>query len=125
MRISDWSSDVCSSDLDVLRENARNVPLRAGDMLVLHGIWQDLAQTAASRDFVIVTDYPKGEQRPHTFKIAMAIFAVIMLIALSSKTPTTIAPRTRLAGMLGGAALTVGEAASAFTVQTAPIMDGR
>src|SRR3546814_1216533 len=76
MRISDWSSDVCSSDLDVLRENARNVPLRAGDMLVLHSIWQDLAQTAASRDFVIVTDYPKGEQRPHKFKIAMVIFAV-------------------------------------------------
>src|SRR3546814_7347826 len=53
-------------DKDVLRENARNVPLRAGDMLVLHSIWQDLAQTAASRDFVIVTDYPKGEQRPRS-----------------------------------------------------------
>src|SRR3546814_7780389 len=74
--------------------------LRAGDMLVLHSIWQDLAQTAASRDFVIVTDYPKGEQRPHKFKIAMVIFAVTMLIALSSKIPTSIALMAGVAGML-------------------------
>ena len=58
-------------DKEVLREDVRNVPLRAGDMLVLHSIWQDLAQAASNRDFVVVTDYPKGEQRPHKFKIAM------------------------------------------------------
>ena len=40
---------------------------------------------AESKDFVVVTDYPKGEQRPHKFKIAMAIFAVSMLLALSTR----------------------------------------
>ncbi len=60
-------------DKKVLREDVRNVPLRAGDMLVFHSIWTDLARGRASnRDFVVVTDYPKGEQRPHKFKIAMA-----------------------------------------------------
>src|SRR3546814_666439 len=122
MRISDWSSDVCSSDLDVLRENARNVPLRAGDMLVLHSIWQDLAQTAASRDFVIVTDYPKGERRPHKFKIAMAIFAVTMLIALSSKIPTSIALMAGVAGMLVSGVLKMDEAYSAINWKTVFLM---
>src|SRR5690606_6779383 len=43
-------------DKDVLRDTARTVPLRAGDMLALRSIRQDLAETAASRDFVVVTD---------------------------------------------------------------------
>src|SRR5690606_21801889 len=96
-------------DKDVLRENARNVPLRAGDMLVLHSIWQDLAQTAASRDFVVVTDYPKGEQRPHKFRIAMVIFAVTILIALSSRIPTSIALMAGVAGMLVSGVLKMDE----------------
>src|SRR3546814_9568479 len=94
-------------DKDVLRQNARNVPMRADDMMLLHSIWQDLAQTAASRDFVIVTDYPKGEQRPHKFKIAMLIFAVTMLIARSSKIPTSIARMASEAGMLVSSVLTM------------------
>ena len=78
----------------------RKLPLRAGDMLVLHSIWTDLAQAAASKDFVVVTDYPKGEQRPHKFKIAMAIFAVTILLALSSRIPVSIALMTGVVGML-------------------------
>ena len=79
-----WRSTATSN---VINENVRKLPLRAGDMLVLHSVWTDLAQAAASKDFVVVTDYPKGEQRPHKFKIAMAIFAVTILIALSSTDP--------------------------------------
>ena len=32
---------------------------------------------------MVVTDYPKDEQRPHKFKIAMSIFAISMLLALT------------------------------------------
>ena len=85
---------------NVISENVRELPVRAGDMLVLHSVWTDLAQAAASKDFVIVTDYPKGEQRPHKFKIAMAIFAVTILMALSSKIPVSIALMTGVVGML-------------------------
>jgi di/tricarboxylate transporter len=102
-------------DKDVLRENVRSVPLRAGDMLVLHSIWQDLAQTAADHDFVVVTDYPKGEQRPHKFKIAMAIFAATILIALSTKIPTSIALMAGVAGMLVSGVLKMDEAYDAIS----------
>lgn len=109
-------------DDEVLRDNVRSVPLRAGDMLVLHSIWQDLAQTAANRDFVVVTDYPKGEQRPHKFKIAMIIFAVTILIALGSEIPTSIALMAGVAGMLVSGVLKMDEAYSAINWKTVFLM---
>jgi len=109
-------------DKDVLRENVRNLPLRAGDMLVLHSIWQDLAQAASNRDFVVVTDYPKGEQRPHKFKVAMIIFAITMLVALSSRVPTSIALMTGVAGMLITGVLKMDEAYAAINWKTVFLM---
>ncbi|HRP35554.1 MAG TPA: SLC13 family permease [Gammaproteobacteria bacterium] len=109
-------------DKTVLRENVRNIALRAGDMLVLHSIWQDLGQAAAKRDFVVVTDYPKGEQRPHKFRIAMVIFAVTMLIALSGRVPTSIALMTGVAGMLVFGVLKMDEAYSAISWKTVFLM---
>ena len=109
-------------DKTVIRENLRDTPLRAGDMLVLHSIWQDLAQAAGKRDFVIVTDYPKGEQRPHKFRVAMVIFAVTMLIALSGRVPTSIALMTGVAGMLVFGVLKMDEAYGAISWKTVFLM---
>ncbi|MDI1251806.1 SLC13 family permease [Thermomonas sp.] len=109
-------------DKHVLREDVRNIAIRAGDMLVLHSIWTDLAEAAESRDFVVVTDYPKGEQRPHKFKIAMAIFAVSMLLALSSRIPTSIALMTGVAGMLVSGVLKMDEAYAAISWKTVFLM---
>lgn len=109
-------------DGKVLREDVRSVPLQAGDMLVLHSIWTDLAEAARSRDFVVVTDYPKDEQRPHKFKIAMAIFALSMLLALSSRIPTSIALMTGVAGMLVTGVLKIDEAYAAISWRTVFLM---
>jgi di/tricarboxylate transporter len=109
-------------DKQVLRENVREVPLRAGDLLVLHSIWTDLAQSASNRDFVPVTDYPKAEQRPHKFKIAMTIFAITMLIALSSRIPASVALMTGVAGMLVAGVLKMDEAYAAINWKTVFLM---
>ncbi|HQQ58038.1 MAG TPA: SLC13 family permease [Thermomonas sp.] len=109
-------------DKQVLRDDVRNLPIRAGDMLVLHSIWSDLADTAKSNDFVVVTDYPKDEQRPHKFKIAMAIFAISMLLALSSRIPTSIALMTGVAGMLVAGVLKMDEAYAAINWKTVFLM---
>lgn len=111
-------------DKKVIREDVRNVPLRAGDMLVFHSIWQDLAQTAENRDFVVVTDYPKGEQRPHKFKIAMGIFAITILIALTSKLPVSLTLMTGVAGMLLTGVLKMDEAYVAISWKTVFLMAG-
>jgi di/tricarboxylate transporter len=109
-------------DKTVLHDNIRELPVRAGDMLVLHSVWVDLAQAAASKDFVVVTDYPKGEQRPHKFKIAMAIFAATILLALSSKIPVSIALMTGVVGMLLSGVLTIDEAYASISWRTVFLM---
>lgn len=111
-------------DKQVLRDDVRNVQLRAGDMLVFHSVWQDLARAAESRDFVVVTDYPKGEQRPHKLKIAMVIFAVTILIALTSKLPVALTLMTGVAGMLLTGVLRMDEAYAAISWKTIFLMAG-
>ena len=105
-------------DKQVIREDVRSVPLRAGDMLVFHSFWQDLARAAESRDFAVVTDYPKGEQRPHKFKIAMAIFAITIVIALTGKLPVALTLMTGVAGMLLAGVLKMDEAYAAINWKT-------
>jgi len=105
-------------DKQVIREDVRSVPLRAGDMLVFHSIWQDLARAAESRDFAVVTDYPKGEQRPHKFKIAMAIFAFTILVALFARLPVSLILMTGVAGMLLAGVLKMDEAYAAINWKT-------
>jgi di/tricarboxylate transporter len=109
-------------DKQVLRDDVREETLRAGDMLVLHSVWQDLAQAASNRDFIIVTDYPKAEQRPHKFKVAMTIFAITMLIALSSRIPASVALMTGVAGMLITGVLKMDEAYAAINWKTVFLM---
>ena len=109
-------------DKEVIRDGVRKLPLRAGDMLVLHSIWRSLGDAASKKDFVVVTDYPKGEQRPHKFKIAMGIFAVTMLIALSSRIPVPIALMTGVAGMLLAGVLNMDEAYASINWKTVFLM---
>jgi di/tricarboxylate transporter len=109
-------------DKQVLRDDVRELPLRAGDMLVLHSVWQDLAQAASNRDFVTVTDYPKAEQRPHKFRVAMVIFAITMLIALSTRIPASVALMTGVAGMLITGVLKMDEAYAAINWKTVFLM---
>ena len=111
-------------DKQVIREDVRNMPLRTGDMLVFHSIWQDLAAAAESRDFVVVTDYPKGEQRPHKFKIAMAIFALTIIIALTSRLPVALTLLTGVAGMLLPGVLRMDEAYASINWKTIFMMAG-
>jgi len=109
-------------DKQVLREDLRSVTLRSGDMLVLHSIWTDLAEASESKDLVVVTDYPKDEQRPHKLKIALAIFTVSMLLALSSRLPVSIALMTGVAGMLIAGVLNIDEAYASINWRTVFLM---
>ncbi|HSR64376.1 MAG TPA: SLC13 family permease [Xanthomonadaceae bacterium] len=109
-------------DKQVITENVRNQALRTGDMLVLHSIWSDLGDVAQTRDIVVVTDYPKGEQRPHKFRVAMVIFGLTMLIALSSRIPASIALMTGVAGMLVTGVLKMDEAYAAISWKTVFLM---
>src|SRR4029079_3130822 len=75
----------------IFREDVRQVPVRSGDTLVLHGFWKDLATAAEDRDFVIVTDYPKEEGRPHKIWNAVIFFTLAMSLSLLTNIKLPIA----------------------------------
>ncbi|AXK71308.1 SLC13 family permease [Lysobacter sp. TY2-98] len=109
-------------DKEVIRDDVRDVPLRSGDMLVLHSLWSDLPQLTAQRDLVVVTDYPKAKTRPHKLKAALVIFAITMLLALSSRLPVPIAMMTGVAGMLIAGVIDIDEAYAAISWKTVFLM---
>ncbi len=109
-------------DNHILRTDIRSAVLKAGDMLVFHSVWANLALAARSRNFVVVTDYPKEEQRPHKLWIALAIFAIALGFALSGEIPTPLALMAGAAGMLVGGVLNMDEAYVAINWKTVFLM---
>ncbi|HET9047364.1 MAG TPA: SLC13 family permease [Chiayiivirga sp.] len=109
---------------DVHREDFRSLPLRAGDMLVFHSVWRDLATAAASRDFVVVTDIPTDEQRPHKLWLAMAIFAVSLGLALSHQISVPVALMSGAIAMVLTGVLSMDEAYASISWKTVFLMAG-
>ena len=103
---------------EIFREDVRGIALRAGDTLVLHGLWRDLAVAAEDHDFVVVTDYPKEEGRPAKIWHAVAFFALAMGLGLFTDLRLSIAMLTGAVGMLLAGVLKMEEAYSAINWKT-------
>jgi di/tricarboxylate transporter len=107
---------------EVFREDIRGITLRAGDMLVFHSIWRDLRLAGEKRDFVVVTDYPKEEQRPHKLWYALAMFAVALGLALSGEVKVPVALMAGVVGMLLTGVINMDEAYSSINWKTVFVM---
>lgn len=102
----------------VFRDDVRSVSLRAGDTLVLHSSWRDLAQTAEDRDLVVVTDIPREEQRPGKIWQAVGFFLMAKCLALFTQLDLSIAMMTGAIGMLLSGVLNMDEAYKAINWKT-------
>jgi len=111
-------------DKEIFNQDLREIPIRAGDMLVFHSIWTDLVRAGQNRDYVVVTDYPKDEQRPHKMRLAVAIFAACMLLALTTVLPVPIALVGGAMAMILGGVLNMDEAYAAISWKTVFLMAG-
>ena len=105
-------------DNKILRKNIRSMPIRAGDILVFHSNWSDLSQANNDRDFVVITDYPKKEQRPHKLRVAIGIFACSMLLALSTLVSLPIALMSGAIAMVVSGVLNMDEAYESISWKT-------
>lgn len=103
---------------EVFREDVRKVAVRAGDTLVLHSAWRDLALAAEDRDFVVVTDIPKEEQRPGKIWYATVFFALAMGLGLFTDVKLSVAMLTGAVGMLLSGVLNIDEAYGAINWKT-------
>lgn len=85
---------------EVLREDLRGVTLKAGDCLIIHGAWADLAEHGDERDFIVVTDFPKTVPRPQKLLHALICFALGFGLAFSGLVPLSVGLMAGAAGMV-------------------------
>ncbi len=109
-------------DGQIWREDIRRMTMKAGDLLVFHSIWTDLAQAAEKRDFVVVTDFPKAEQRPQKLWHALAMFALALGLALLTGISVPLALMAGAVGMLMLGVLNMDEAYQAINWKTVFLM---
>ena len=89
----------------------QEVPFAAGDTLICHTRWEDLARLEKNRDFVIVTaDYPREERSPYKVALAIAFLTVSLGLILFTQIPLPIALMTGAVGMITFGLLTMDEA---------------
>jgi di/tricarboxylate transporter len=102
----------------VFRDDVRGVSLRAGDTVVLHSNWRDLALASEDKDLVVVTDIPKEEQRPGKIWQAVGFFVMAKCLALFTNLDLSVAMMTGAIGMLLSGVLNMDEAYRAINWKT-------
>ncbi|HEY8329354.1 MAG TPA: SLC13 family permease [Rhodanobacter sp.] len=102
----------------VFRDDVRAVSLRAGDTVVLHSNWRDLALAAEDKDLVVVTDIPKEHQRPGKIWQAVGFFLMAQCLALFTNLDLAVAMMTGAIAMLLTGVLNMDEAYKAVNWKT-------
>jgi di/tricarboxylate transporter len=95
---------------DVLTEGIRDIELETGDCLVSHSTWRDLSEVSKERDFIVATDIPKEEQRPHKVSHALVFFAISMSMIIFSDYRLSISLLVGAMGMILSGVLSMDEA---------------
>jgi len=97
-------------------DDIRNLPLQAGDALVVHTTWDALAHLEQDRNFVVLTtEYPHEELRPHKVKPALAFFGIALFMVLFTDVRLSIALMTGAIGMILSGVLRIEEAYQAVS----------
>ncbi len=97
-------------------EEIGNLPLQAGDALVVHTTWDALAHLEHDSNFVIVTtEYPHEELRPHKVAPALLFFLIAFSMILFSDVRLSVALMTGAIGMILTGVLHIEEAYKAVS----------
>jgi len=100
-------------------EGVRDIPLQAGDTLIVHTTWDALARLEKDRNFVVVTtEYPHEDLRPHKVGWAGLFFGIALILVLFTDTRLSIALLTGAIGMIISGVLKIEEAYEAVSWKT-------
>ena len=107
---------------ETMREGSgiRDLPLQAGDTLVVHTTWQALERLETNRNFVVVTtEYPR-EEEARTNKVGWAglFFGIALFMVLFTDIRLSVALLTGATGMILSGVLTIDEAYEAVSWKT-------
>ncbi len=106
---------------ETLREGdgIRDLPLQAGDTLVVHTTWEALARLERNRNFVVVTtEFPHEEMRPKKVYWAGLFFGIALFLVLFTDIRLSIALLTGAVGMILSGVLSIDEAYKAVSWKT-------
>ena len=95
---------------DVLTEGVRDTELETGDCLVSHSTWRDLSAVSQERDFIVASDIPKEEQRPHKVSYALVFFAISISMIVFTDYRLSISLLVGAMGMILTGVLSMDEA---------------
>jgi len=97
-------------------EGIRDMPLQAGDTLVVHTTWDALARLEKDRNFVVVTtEYPHEDLRPHKLGWALLFFGIALSMVLFTDLRLSVALLTGAIGMVLSGVLKIEEAYQAVS----------
>ncbi len=100
-------------------EGIRDMPLQAGDTLVVHTQWDALVRLETDRNFVVVTtEFPHENLRPNKVGWAAFFFAIALLLVLFTDLRLSIALLTGALGMVLSGVLSIDEAYEAVSWKT-------
>ena len=103
---------------EIQTEGVRDIELETGDCLVSHSTWRDLSAVAKERDFIVATDIPKEEQRPHKVGHALLFFAISIGLIVFTDYRLSIALLVGAMGMVLTGVLSIDEAYSSVSWKT-------
>jgi di/tricarboxylate transporter len=103
----------------------RDIPLQAGDALVVHTAWDALARLERDSNFVVVTsDYPHEELRPHKEKSALLFFGIALFLLMFTDLRLSLALMAGAIGMVLSGVLRIDEAYQAVSWKTVFLLAG-
>jgi di/tricarboxylate transporter len=106
---------------ETLREgdDIRNMPLQAGDTLIVHTAWDVLPRIEKDKNFVLVTtEYPHEELRPNKVWYAALFFSIALGMVLFTDISLSVALLTGAIGMVLTNVLSIDEAYQAVSWKT-------
>lgn len=95
---------------EVIDSDIGDLPLQAGDTLVLHGRWADFGTLAEDRNLVTVTDFPRDDTRPRKLPYAAASFCLSIALIIFSELPLSVALMSGALMMILSGVLKIDEA---------------
>jgi di/tricarboxylate transporter len=97
-------------------DDVGNLPFQAGDVLVVHSMWEALERLDHNRHFlIIVTDYPHEDLRPHKVAPALLFFVAALAMIIVTDIRLSIALMTGAIGMILSGVLKMEEAYQAVS----------
>jgi di/tricarboxylate transporter len=102
----------------IIIEDVRKQILAPGDCLVSHSTWRDLSALQTERKFIVATDIPKEEQRPHKVAHALVFFALSISMIMFTEFRLSIALLVGALGMILTNVLSIGEAYNSVSWKT-------